>query len=629
MLDAIRAADRRSPIVRGLMTETCDVSWGDADGDPAPRLALAPRVFAAQCPDCGGPLSVRAWLKSADCFACGASVDLEEFRLAPAARKPPPQPATPAPPPPAVVPPEATRSAPSPVGLEAIEVAPASERLYVPEAEADGRATRPRTFVDWLSALPAWLVSFLLHLLAMLLLGLIPAAFDRPERIVLSVRLDDRRIEGNGGQGLVDETAVEFTEPGSPIVEEPRRSPEERFAAEADAAELTENVALPAGAAEPLDVVVAAVGTPGSGRIFSGRDPRVRSAIVAKEGGTTFTEAAVARGLRWLARHQNDDGSWSLNQFHRAGDCDGRCGGRGGHSDTGATSLALLPFLGAGQTHVSGNYRTTVARGLNWLVAHQQDDGDLRGRGIGRMYAHGQSTIVLCEALAMTGDRQLADPALRAVQFIIDAQHAAGGWRYRPGEAGDTSVLGWQVMALRSATTAGIRIPRDVFDGAHDYLDSVQRDDLGALYAYQAHERATPAMSAEGLLCRQYLGWGVNRPAMALAAEVFVDQAPPDLRKPNIYYWYYASQALHHIGGPRWRTWNERMRRVLVEMQETTGHEAGSWTPVGRSGNSSDAQQGGRIYMTSLAVCTLEVYYRHLPLFRGVDIALDRSPSDR
>jgi hypothetical protein len=26
------------------------------------------------------------------------------------------------------------------------------------------------------------------------------------------------------------------------------------------------------------------------------------------------------------------------------------------------------------------------------------------------------------------------------------------------------------------------------------------------------------------------------------------------------------------------------------------------------------------VYMTSLAVCTLEVYYRHLPIFRRVDV---------
>ena len=503
--------------------------------------------------------------------------------------------------------------------VAAIHVAPARDRLYVPDAEGTGRRPRRKTFVDWLSALPAWLISFLAHLLAMLLLGLIPAVWDRPEQIVLSVRMDGRRIEGDGGEGPKDESATEFSTPGSPAADEPRISPEERFAAELDAAELMVNAATAPAAAMPLDAVVSSVGTPGSGRIFAGRDPRVRSAIVEKEGGTTFTEAAVARGLRWLARHQNADGSWSLNRFHRSGDCDGQCGGRGGlQSDTGATSLALLPFLGAGQTHVSGKYRMTVARGLNWLVEHQQDDGDLRGRGGGRMYAHGQSTIVLCEALAMTGDATLADPALRAVQFILDAQHEAGGWRYTPGQAGDTSVLGWQVMALRSATTAGIRVPREVFDGAHHYLDSVQRDDLGALYAYQGNERPTPAMSAEGLLCRQYLGWGPTRPAMGFAAELFVEQVPPDARDPNIYYWYYASQALHHIGGPSWRRWNEKMRRVLVDLQETVGHEAGSWTPAGGTQRTNDAQQGGRIYMTSLAICTLEVYYRHLPLFRGV-----------
>ena len=45
-------------------------------------------------------------------------------------------------------------------------------------------------------------------------------------------------------------------------------------------------------------------------------------------------------------------------------------------------------------------------------------------------------------------------------------------------------------------------------------------------------------------------------------------------------------------------------------MQSSRGHEAGSWDP---RGDFTDV--GGRLYMTSLAVLTLEVYYRHMPLY--------------
>ena len=90
----------------------------------------------------------------------------------------------------------------------------------------------------------------------------------------------------------------------------------------------------------------------------------------------------------------------------------------------------------------------------------------------------------------------------------------------------------------------------------------------------------------------------------------------PDAEQPNFYYWYYATQTLHHVGGAEWEAFNLRMRDVLVSTQETRGHQAGSWTPRG----DQDAYTGGRLYVTSLAVCALEVYYRHAPIFRQIQL---------
>ena len=82
----------------------------------------------------------------------------------------------------------------------------------------------------------------------------------------------------------------------------------------------------------------------------------------------------------------------------------------------------------------------------------------------------------------------------------------------------------------------------------------------------------------------------------------------------DYYYWYYATQALHHVGGPRWTKWNEALQEVLVEKQIKQGKHAGSWDVEGRL-----AEKGGRLYVTALATCTLEVYYRHLPLFESLE----------
>jgi hypothetical protein len=233
------------------------------------------------------------------------------------------------------------------------------------------------------------------------------------------------------------------------------------------------------------------------------------------------------------------------------------------------------------------------------------------------MYAHGQAAIVLCEAFAMTGDEALRVPAQRAIEFIERAQYHDGGWRYRPGprsERGDMSVVGWQVMALQSARAARLNVSEQTWEMAEVFIDSVEHDG-GAKYAYQPRSRASAAMTAEALLCRVYMGWKRDWPPLREGIAWLAERHPPRAGAPNIYYWYYATQVLHHYGGAQWDAWNERMRDILVAAQETRGHAAGSWRPTGEFSG-----EGGRIYMTALAVCTLEVYYRHLPIFRQLEL---------
>jgi hypothetical protein len=346
---------------------------------------------------------------------------------------------------------------------------------------------------------------------------------------------------------------------------------------------------------------------------LAGRDPALRGKLVAREGGTTESEAAVGRALKWLSQHQNSDGIWSLNHFDSAGDCKGRCRDPGVESDTAATGLALLPFLGAGQTQLRGEYTHTVARGLRALMDMQRSDGDLRGRGSGNMYAHGQATIALCEAFALTQAENLRDPAQRAVNFIVTAQHEDGGWRYRPGEPGDLSVVGWQMMALRSAQMAYLQVPQDTFMKATRFLNSVQQSPSLGLYCYMPGAGPSPVMTAEGLLCRQYSGWRHNQPVLRNGVAWLEANQLPRPDRANMYFWYYGTQVMHHMGGAAWEKWNGALRDLLISLQAVSGHEAGSWPPLG----GHDAQ-GGRLYTTALAACTLEVYYRHLPLYRGV-----------
>jgi hypothetical protein len=334
----------------------------------------------------------------------------------------------------------------------------------------------------------------------------------------------------------------------------------------------------------------------------------------------------VARGLEWLALHQSNGGNWSMEGFHlHAMDRIGpnarhfvcSCTGVGQKNDVAATAFGVLPFLAAGITHKgnptakqSRDYTKNVEGGLKFLMLKQDKGNGQLGAG---MYEHGLASIALCEAYGLTSDPGLKVAAQKAINFIVYAQHSAGGWRYGPRQAGDTSVTGWQVMALKSGQMAGLSVPKSAIDGASKYLDAVMdRNDYG--YGYTS-PGSSPTMTAVGLLCREYLGWNPRKLELIRGVDYLKknDQSSPN----NMYFSYYAMQVMHHMGGDYWKAWNEKMRDALIKAQDQgndpkRAHQRGSWDPKGDQFGSA----WGRVGQTALSTLTLEVYYRHLPLYR-------------
>jgi hypothetical protein len=603
----------------------------------APKLAsgeiwLNGDVLACACPECRAPMSIRLWLMLADCWRCGTSIELTEEQQRQArqlleqrggpqnrADKPARQPSAPA------VDARQKAAAPAPT---AHPVAPALTRpVRKPPRRAIGPpvAAPPVFFApaqlvrDWLRDLPAWLASLIVNLLLLILLSLFSIRERTPPPTLTLLTHMVATTRDGGDSRKFDETAeIKFDLPLGPARDARRR--EVLLKADRDARQLRLDPEAERWLPELTKVRASLNNNDRDRRMLVARDPRLRAEIVDREGGTIWTEAAVARGLFWLARHQNEDGSWDTNRFGSSGDCGDRCrhNGSGGGKMAG-TSLALLPFLGAGQSpHVPCKYRDVVSRGLGWLLANQHPvTGDLRGdtRGNGEMYVHGQATIVLCEAFALTGDEALRQPAQKAVHFIDAAQHPEGGWRYRPLERGDTSVIGWQVMALYSAKAAGLEVSDATLKLAGYYLDAAESRVWPGRYGYQPGQPPRPSMTAEALLCRLYLGGQRDDAGLESGVMHLLADHPADARQADIYYWYYATQVFHHWGGQAWKRWNLAMQTALVSLQETSGHEAGSFSPRTRHDYT-----GGRLYATALAVCTLEVYYRHTPIFRRIDL---------
>jgi len=348
---------------------------------------------------------------------------------------------------------------------------------------------------------------------------------------------------------------------------------------------------------------------------FSMRKPEMRREAVEKLGGNDASEAAVDRGLEWLAKHQHPNGKWSIDELNCTDHED--CPEDGAYqADAAATGLALLAFLGAGNTHQDGQYQAVVDRGLKFLIDRQKKDGDLFANGSDYtwLYSHGMAAIALCEAYGMTKDETLKGPAQLSLDFISAAQHPTfGGWRYKPRFESDTSVSGWQLMALKSGEMSGLSVPQSTYRKIGMWLDKVEAENSPGTFSYHPSQGPTEAMTAEGLLMRQYLGAKRTNTKLIAGAD-YLKMRLPRMESRDAYYWYYATQVMFHMQGDHWAAWNANLRDMLTDVQAKDGPTRGSWSPTEPT-KDKWGPSGGRHYLTCLNLLMLEVYYRHLPLY--------------
>ncbi|MFM9194983.1 MAG: prenyltransferase/squalene oxidase repeat-containing protein [Planctomycetia bacterium] len=504
-----------------------------------------------------------------------------------------------------------------PASAPAAQPAPASQATPTPVAAADV-APRGSTGGGLLKQTPAWAVSMLVHIIALLSMALVvsdPPKKEAPRMITASAAEVEETFEEFEEEIPQENPAEEEVISDAIVMPESTSVETVQVVSNADdidaapiAVELTDFGSESVAASDLLSSV-GAVGGKAAGGVGGRTDAKMRQTLVQTGGGTPQSEAAVEAALKWFIEHQLPDGSWSFD-LRRCPNCQGKCKhaeGKGAKSYplAGPTAMAILPFLGRGYTHKDGPYKRQLEYGLTALATKVVNGKGNAGEG---SYVQGLTGICLSEAYAMTQDRRLAMPAQLAVAYVSASQDpVGGGWGYSPKSPGDTSIVGWNLMALKSGHMAFLQIdPRSV-KGAVAFLNSVQSDD-GSAYGYRDPGNSPP-LNAVGLLCRMYLGWKRDHPALKRGAERLAKAGPNN----DLYYDYYATQVLHHIEGEQWVSWNNRMRDMLVKAQAQDGHEKGSWFDGVNGGHGPEV--GGRIYCTSLATMILEVYYRHLPIY--------------
>jgi hypothetical protein len=350
-----------------------------------------------------------------------------------------------------------------------------------------------------------------------------------------------------------------------------------------------------------------------------------------RRAGGAGAEQALKDALEWLKSHQSPDGSWDCDGFmENCGKIGSSvCEGPGGSThDVGVTGLALLAFLGDGNTTSQGEYKDVVARGIAWLKEQQDPDTGLFGERQSHdfNYDHAIATLAVCEAYFFSKSPLIKGTAQKAISLIFRARNPYGAWRYDVPPVGDndTSVTGRMVFALASAKDAGLEGDfKGAFDGALSFIDEVTDPASGRVgYAsFGEQSSRTPAnehyprekgesMTAVGLLCRVFLGQKPEEfPIMAKHADLIRTKPPVwDVEGYGIdmYYWYYATYALYQMGKPWWPNWEKAMKAAVVDTQRKDGDAKGSWDPECAWGWS-----GGRVYSTAIMTRCIEVYFRY------------------
>lgn len=378
-------------------------------------------------------------------------------------------------------------------------------------------------------------------------------------------------------------------------------------------------------------------GNKGAG-MFSRRQGPGRTRAGSEGSGIPHVrQSSINAALRWFRRHQSANGMWDVDAYHLNCIGDGaKCEpgvNQSGDADVACTAYAIMCFLGAGHDHITPNtYRPTVAKAVEWLLSQQKADG-LFGE---RNYEHAVATMALAEVYGMTQDARLRTPTQRAVDLVVarqaldpmakDKAYAGLGWDYVAPNAArnDTSVTGWNVMALKSALGAGLSVGSSM-QGAKQWLErswKAANPDWQKLDPYQgisvfpytfdatSDKVDKSHLSCVGALCAVYLGHHKGDVMLETMANYITKHDYPTTWPTNTYFLYYNTLAIFQMGDDRWKQWGDPVAKLLADAQRTDDScFNGSWDYVGTKFHGHDT---GRLLSTAYACLSQEVIWRYV-----------------
>ena len=505
------------------------------------------------------------------------------------------------------------------------------------------------------SGVASWGISLMVHAAVLLILTVIIFAQtldeDPPPIRAAQIQPPEEKVEEEKETREIETT--EITIEAEEVVENPvpvelelvvdEIETEEEEVSEVSAAKGREE-AVSASEMGGAGAFMAIGGGGGASGAFGNRSGGGKRRALGRYGGNQASENAVLAALRWFARHQSPNGMWDVDGYPANCPDNPKCEPGEKHTDIGAdvamTGYAVLAFLGAGYDHVTPNkFRKTVKSGVDYLLSQVDETGKFPGVN----YTQGIAAMALAEAYGMSNDPKLRDKTQKAINEILRQQNkdpedpvpesglsSSGGlgWNYTgPADKNDGSVSGWCVMALKSAKACGLNVGNGLA-GSKNYLIKAWRDanpnwkTLDAysdrsVFPYKWYGGVKGSadklqLACVGALCSVFLGYKEGDVMLSTLINEIMATQVPEKYPCNTYYMYYNTLGVFMAGGNKWKTWNEKVRPMLINAQrKEDGCFNGSWN---YQFTKFHGHNTGRLLSTAYCCLSLEVYYRYVPI---------------
>jgi hypothetical protein len=316
--------------------------------------------------------------------------------------------------------------------------------------------------------------------------------------------------------------------------------------------------------------------------------------------------AACRKALRWLVKQQIADGSFSIPVVGDDGKKPTDDQRKKARFRTGLTGLAALALLGHVRYDITDEFAEPLDRTLAWLLAAQAKDGSFT-TSQWELYENSICTIALVDADRLVHRTEMKPAAVKALEYLQNAQDSDGGWRYKPRSAqSDMSVTGWALQALLHARMGDYEIKQNSLDLGATYIDRMT-DPVTNRVGYANQGQGSYAMTAAGLFCRLRYGQGSDDDRVRLGADFVVSKLPGAGFRDSCYALFYASDGMSRLGGNYWKKWSPALKRYLLDSQVKEGDAAGAWA----SASDQYGKDAGPVLVACLNALSLENFFEH------------------